>query len=102
MDKPQVIAFMVGGEIADDDPHKWIKLRALAISDAAEAWEDAARPVIVEARADAIDQAAELLMDDAFDVESTWDAAEAAGLPDGMIDSAGNAALLLWQVERGL
>jgi hypothetical protein len=51
-------------------------------------------------RAAAIDQAAGLLMDEAFDVEETWDGAEAAGLPPGLIDAAGNVALVLRKVEQ--
>jgi hypothetical protein len=54
----------------------------------------------VKARADAIDQAADLLMDQAFDPGETWDAAEAQGMPAGAIDSAGNVALLLSQIEN--
>jgi hypothetical protein len=53
----------------------------------------------VKARADVIDQAADLLMDRAFDPEETWDAAEASGMPESAIDSAGNVALLLSQIE---
>jgi hypothetical protein len=54
----------------------------------------------VRRRADAIDQAADLLLDGAFDPSDTWDACEAAGMPEGAIDSAGNVALLLSRVER--
>lgn len=54
----------------------------------------------VARRAGVIDRAAGLLMDEAFDVESTWDAAEASGMPEGMIDSAGNVALLLAGIEH--
>jgi hypothetical protein len=53
----------------------------------------------VRRRADIIDQAAALL-DPAFDLETSWEALEAA-LPDGDIDSAGNVVLLLEQIERG-
>jgi hypothetical protein len=59
------------------------------------------RAAHIKAQADAIDEAAGLLMDEAFDPESTWDACEASGMPSGAIDSAGNVALALWQVERG-
>lgn len=58
------------------------------------------RAEIVGYRARAVDQAAELLLDEAFDPSETWDAAEAAGMPAGMIDSAGNVALVLAEVER--
>ena len=58
------------------------------------------RATHIEARADAIDQAADLLMDQAFDPGETWDACEASGMPAGAIDSAGNVALLLSQIEN--
>jgi hypothetical protein len=58
------------------------------------------RAAHVKFRADAIDQAADLLMDPAFDAGETWDAAEAQGMPAGVIDSAGNVALLLSQIEN--
>ena len=51
-------------------------------------------------RAAAIGQVADLLLDEAFDPGGTWDAAEAAGIPEGMIDSAGNVALELAWVEH--
>jgi hypothetical protein len=54
----------------------------------------------VKARAGAIDQAADLLMDEAFDVAHTWDACEASGMPPGAIDSAGNVALVLREIEQ--
>jgi hypothetical protein len=54
----------------------------------------------VGARAGAIDQAADLLMDAAFDPMETWDACEAAGMPEGAIDSAGNVALVLRYIEQ--
>jgi hypothetical protein len=57
------------------------------------------RAAHVKARADAIDQAADLLMDQAFDPGETWDAAEASGMPAGAIDSAGNVALVLSAIE---
>jgi hypothetical protein len=58
------------------------------------------RAAHIKARADAIDQAADLLMDQAFDVEATWDACEASGMPPGAIDSAGNVALVLRNIEQ--
>ena len=54
----------------------------------------------IEARAEAIDQAADLLMDGAFDPGETWDACEASGMPPGAIDSAGNVALVLRSIEH--
>ncbi len=58
------------------------------------------RAAHVRARADAIDQAADLLMDEAFDLEATWDACEASGMSAGAIDSAGNVALVLRNIEQ--
>jgi hypothetical protein len=53
----------------------------------------------VRRRAAIIDQAAALL-DPAFDLDTSWDALEAA-LPEGDIDAAGYVVLTLEQVERG-
>jgi hypothetical protein len=58
------------------------------------------RAAHIKARADAIDQAADLLMDEAFDPSDTWDACEASGMPEGAIDSAGNVALVLRYIEQ--
>jgi hypothetical protein len=58
------------------------------------------RAAHIKARADAIDQAADLLMDEAFDLDATWDACEASGMPEGAIDSAGNVALVLREIEQ--
>jgi hypothetical protein len=58
------------------------------------------RDHVIGVRADAIDQAADLLMDKSFGVDETWDAAEASGMPAGLIDAAGNVALLLNAIEE--
>jgi hypothetical protein len=58
------------------------------------------RAAHIKFRADAIDQAADLLMDEAFDLEATWDACEASGMGSGAIDSAGNVALALRRIEE--
>jgi hypothetical protein len=58
------------------------------------------RAAHVEAKAGRIDQAADLLMNESFGVDETWDAAEASGMPGGLIDSAGNVALVLRQIEE--
>jgi hypothetical protein len=63
---------------------------------------DADRPRKVRLRAARLEEAAGLFTDDAFDVEETWDAGLAAGLTDDDLNSAGNVALLLWKVERGI
>jgi hypothetical protein len=71
-----------------------------APADAETPHERSLRMRVAGLRAEAIDQAADLLMDEAFDVESTWNAAEASGMPPGAIDSAGNVALLLSRIEE--
>jgi hypothetical protein len=53
----------------------------------------------VRRRAEVIDQAADLLMDDAFDPGATWDAANEAGVSDLALDAAGHVALILRQIE---
>jgi hypothetical protein len=54
----------------------------------------------VEARAGLVDQAADLLMCEAFDARATCDAAEAAGMTEPMMDAAGNVARELLRVEE--
>jgi hypothetical protein len=58
------------------------------------------RAAHIKFRADAIDQAADLLMDEAFDLEATLDTCEASGMGSGAIDSAGNVALALRRIEE--
>lgn len=50
-------------------------------------------------RAAIADEVAGLLMDDAFDPEETWDAAEASGVPDAVLDAAGHVAVTLREIE---
>jgi hypothetical protein len=57
------------------------------------------RAEVIRHRADAIDQAASMFGDEAFDIEETYQAAEAA-MPDGMVNSAAHVALALAEVER--
>jgi hypothetical protein len=54
----------------------------------------------VRRRADIIGQAADLMADEAFGLDETWDACAAAGMPPGDIDSAGNVVLQLEQIEH--
>jgi hypothetical protein len=101
MDKPRVVAWWMDGEpVSDDDPWAAVKHRAHAIGQAAGVLAEVTRSAEVKARADAIDQVTEMLLDEAFDPGETWDAAEAAGMPVEMIDAAGNVALALWQIEH--
>ena len=60
------------------------------------------RPRKVRLHAARLEEVTGLFIDDAFDPEETWDAGLAAGLTDADLESAGNVAVLLWQVERGL
>lgn len=53
----------------------------------------------IKARADLIDQAADLLGDEAFTLEESYEAAEAA-MPPGMVNSAGHIAATLAEVEH--
>jgi hypothetical protein len=73
----------------------------MAPADVETPWERTWRLRVAASRAGAIDQAAGLLMDEAFDPEETWDACEASGMPAGAIDSAGNVAVTLWKIEHG-
>ena len=97
-DKPKAIAFMVGGPIADDDPYRAIKERALAISDAAEAWEGAARSAAVDVRADAVGALVDALACESLDIVATCDA---SGLPESGVDAATYVALTLRLAELG-
>jgi hypothetical protein len=101
MDEPRVVAWFVNEPIDPADPLAAVKHLAVAIDQAAEVLAEVTQTAHVEARADAIDQAADLMMDDAFSPDETWEACEASGLPPGEIDSAGNVALTLWQIEHG-
>jgi hypothetical protein len=101
MDKPQVVAFwMDGAPIADDDPLAAVKHRAHAIGQAAEVLDEVGRTGHVSAQADRLAGAAELLMDESFDLGDTWDAGLAAGLSELDLDAAGNVALILARIER--
>jgi hypothetical protein len=57
------------------------------------------RGEVIRHRADAIDQAAAMLGDPAFSLDESYEAAEAA-MPGPMVNSAGNVALVLAEVER--
>lgn len=58
------------------------------------------RAAVVKARADAVDQAADLFCDPAFDIAETYSAADAV-MPAAMTDAAANVALALREVELG-
>ncbi|SRR6266699_17301 len=101
MDKPKVIAWMADAPVADDDPDREVKLRARALSDAAEVLGEVARRAEAGERARCVGEAADLFADAAFDPEQTWDAGLAAGLTDYDLDAASYVALELENVERG-
>jgi hypothetical protein len=98
MEKPQARAWFVDDPIADDDPLAPIKRRAAALWAAGEVLEQAARSATVATRAEAIDQAAALFADPAFDLEETYDAAEAA-MPGADVNAASYIGLILREVE---
>jgi hypothetical protein len=58
------------------------------------------RDAHIRARADAIDQAASMFGDECFDIEETYETCEAAGLANGVVNSAAHIALVLAEVER--
>jgi hypothetical protein len=58
------------------------------------------RAAHVKARADLIAQAASMLGDEAFTLEESYEAAEAA-MPPGMVNAAGHIAVTLREVELG-
>jgi hypothetical protein len=100
MDRPKVIAFFLGEEIAGDDPHRDVKLRARDIDGAEEVLQQAAKSGTVAARADRLVPAADLTADEAFtagEVQEMW---QRSGLSDDELDSAANAAMVLWTVEQ--
>ena len=96
---PEVVAWWMDEPIADDDPLAAVKYRARAHVDAAEVLAEVTRTGHVSVRADAIDQAASMFGDECFDIEETYDAAEAA-MPGGMVDAAAHIALTLAEIQR--
>jgi hypothetical protein len=53
----------------------------------------------VRRRADIIGQAADLMANEAFSLEETWDAGLAAGLSEADLDAAGSVVLMLEKIE---
>lgn len=98
MDKPQVIAFFLDAPVDPADPLAHVKQRARDIDAAAEVIGQVARKAGVEARADVIDPAAALFADPAFDLEKTYDVAEAA-MPGADVNAASYIGLVLREVE---
>ena len=98
MGKPEVHAWFLGEEIGGDDPLAAVKWRARDLDGAAEVLEQAAKSGTVAARADRIDPAAALFADPAFDLEKTYDVAEAA-MPGADVNAASYIGLVLREVE---
>jgi hypothetical protein len=98
MEKPQARAWFLGEEIDPADPLAAVKQRARDIVAEAEERERTARKADVKKRADVIDPAAALFADPAFDLEETYDAAEAA-LPGADVNAASYIGLVLREVE---
>lgn len=101
MDKPQAVAFFLADEIDPADPLAAVKWRARDLDGAAAVLKETARTGTVAARAEAIDQAASLFGDSAFDPADTYDACEAWGLPGGAVDAAAHVAVTLREIELG-
>ena len=99
--KPQVIAWFMGAPVADDDPHRAIKLRAADIDQAAEVLAGVTRKAEVSARAGRLEEAAELFGDGAFDPEAVWNAGLQVGLSDADLDAAAHVAVVLRETELG-
>lgn len=59
------------------------------------------RAAHVEAQAGPIDQAADLFGDSAFDPAETYDACEAAGMPNSAVNAAAHVAVTLREIELG-
>jgi hypothetical protein len=98
--KPEVHAWFIAEEIADDDPLAAVKWRARDLDGAAEVLEGAARSGTVAARADAISPAAGLFTDEAFSIEEVREMWRRSGLSDDDLDAAANVAWELWKIER--
>jgi hypothetical protein len=99
-EKPRVAAWWMDGPVTDDDPLAAVKRRAHAHLEASEVLAGVTRSVEVTVQADRLAGAAELLMDEAFDLGATWEAGLAAGLSELDLDAAGNVALILARIER--
>jgi hypothetical protein len=100
MDRPKAVAWFVDEPIAPDDPLADIKHRAAALWAAGEVLEQAARSGTVAARADRIGPAADLTADEAFTADEVREMWRRSGLSDDDLDSAANAAVVLWEVEQ--
>jgi hypothetical protein len=98
MDKPQVIAWMMGEEIAPDDPYRHIKQRALDLDAAAEIIGQVTREADCEQRAAAIGGVVEALAVESIDIGELLDA---SGLPEPGRDAACYLALSLKLAELG-
>jgi len=97
-DKPRVIAWMQDAPIDPDDPYAAIKLRARAISDAAEIIGQVARKVEAGTRAAAIGGVVEALAVESLDIADLLDA---SGLSEPERDAACYLALSLKLIELG-
>jgi hypothetical protein len=94
--KPRVIAWMMGEEIADDDPRRAIKLRALDLDAAAEILGQVTREADIRARAAAIGQVVEALAIESIDI---GDVLDASGLDERGREDAAYLALSLKLAE---
>ena len=95
-ERPKMIAWMVDAPIADDDPHKRIKLRARDLDAAAEVLELVTRRAEAGARAAAVGRVVEALAVESLDI---GDVLDASGLGEDDIDAATYLALSLKLAE---
>ena len=93
-DRPRAVAWFMDAPIADDDPLRAVKLRALDTDAAAEILGQAERTGHTEVRADLIGQAAGLIPDETFDLDTAHDV---SGMSWADLDSASYVALILEQ-----
>jgi hypothetical protein len=98
MAKLEARAWFLGEPIAEDDPLAAVKQRARDLVAEAEEREREARKGRVKKRADAIDPAAALFAEPAFDLEKTYGVAEAA-MPGADVNAASYIGLILREVE---
>ena len=93
-DKPQAVAWFMDAPIAPDDPLAAVKWRARDNDAAAEVLGQAEREGHAGARADLIGQAAALIPDEEFDLDTAHDV---SGMSWADLDSASYVALILEQ-----
>jgi hypothetical protein len=95
---PRVIAFMLGEDIAEDDPYRAIKLRARDLDAASEILEQVSREAGIRARAAGVGRVVEALAVQSLDIAGVLDA---SGLDERGREDAAYLALTLRLAELG-